>query len=98
MRAYNLGLWTRSRYDYLINGEPYSTNLLMMISSSYDRTVSSGQLFFAGFFPPTDPETDIWNEDIDWQPISILSVPRFHDRVHDILTACSSEVDLGLST
>lgn len=81
MNAYNLGRWARTRYNTLINNEPYSTSLLQIMSGSYDRTVTSAQLFLAGFYPPTYATTEIWNKKIDWQPISILSLPRLHDRV-----------------
>ena len=84
MRAFNLGRWAHRRYELLISRQPYDLSLLQIITSGYDRTVSSAQLFLAGFYPPTYALKEIWNENIMWQPISVLTYPRLYDRVNDL--------------
>lgn len=83
--AYRRGIWTRKRYDHLIGGRPYHSELLNMMSSFPERCVISAQLFLAGFYPPISEDTEKWNEKLSWQPIPVYTNPRgdrvsiFHD-------------------
>ncbi len=42
-----------------------------------DRTIASGLANLAGLFPPKDSE--IWNDNLQWQPIPIHTVPLRDD-------------------
>lgn len=70
-RSYRLGLWTRQRYDGLVNNRPYSSELLNVISTTSERAILTGQLFLAGFYPPTSDKKEKWNPDLLWQPIPV---------------------------
>lgn len=70
--VYQLGQHLRDMYQELI-GTHYSTNKVYIRSTDYDRTLMSAQLIAAGLFPPSDD--GIWNEQINWQPIPIHTIP-----------------------
>lgn len=70
----------RERYNQFLTkeGSP-SSPLLYVQSSDVDRCHMSGLTFLAGFFPPMKDQ--IWNKDLNWQPIAIHSLPRNQDTV-----------------
>lgn len=78
MRHFKLGQFFRRRYDTLI-GDKYSANKVYIQSSNVDRTIMSALANLAGLFPPNNEET--WNEDIQWQPIPVHTIPKSVDRI-----------------
>ena len=65
----------RVRYNHLIEDQAYHSSLLNVISSRTERTIMTGQLFLAGFWPPAKEE--VWNKNIPWQPIPVYPKPDY---------------------
>ncbi|KAH0568807.1 hypothetical protein KQX54_021501 [Cotesia glomerata] len=74
-RAYKLGQRLRTLY-YNFLGD-YDPKYLVARSTDYDRTKTSLQLVLAGLFPPSDSQ--IWNENLKWQPIPTTYAKRADD-------------------
>lgn len=74
---YELGKYLRRRYDKLI-GPGYSPNKVYILSSNTDRTLMSAECNAAGLFQPSSANQQ-WNENIDWQPIPIHTIPLDED-------------------
>ncbi|XP_033162482.1 prostatic acid phosphatase isoform X1 [Drosophila mauritiana] len=78
---YDLGKWLRNRYSNLLP-PLYSKENIYVQSTDVDRTLMSAQSNLAGLYEPQGE--DIWNTDINWQPIPIHTSP---ERVDSILAA-----------
>lgn len=77
-REYLLGKYFEPRYNCL-TGEAYLRNRVIMHSSNVDRCLMSGELFYAGYFPPFG--TEIWEPALLWQPIPVHTTPAESDYV-----------------
>lgn len=82
---YILGQWLRKRYDSLVN-ETYSKNDIYIRSTDVDRTLMSALSNLAGFFPPIG--TDIWNQNLLWQPIPVHTIPEHKDKILAAKKSC----------
>lgn len=76
-REYELGNFLKRRYGQFLGDGIYSPDKLHVISSDRDRTINSANLVLAAMFPPKGIQ--IWNENIDWQPIAVHSIPQSID-------------------
>lgn len=85
MRPYKLGQYLRQRYGALL-GEKYSPQKIYVQSSDFDRTLMSAQSCLAGLFPPSPDE--MWDSDLNWQPIPVHTMPRKNDYLISIETNC----------
>lgn len=72
----------RKRYSNFIS-PLYSKQNFFVQSTDVDRTLMSALSNLAGLFPPTGKQ--IWNQNINWQPIPIHTVPEKMDSVRDFL-------------
>ncbi|XP_053683836.1 prostatic acid phosphatase-like [Sabethes cyaneus] len=77
-RHLELGRWLRSRYRSLLQGT-YTNNDIYVRSTDVDRTLMSAESNLAGLYPPNG--SDIWDSDIQWQPIPIHTTPESLDEV-----------------
>jgi hypothetical protein len=59
---------------------PYDSDVINVLSTLSDRTISSAQLFVTGFYPPTT-DNEVWNDALDWQPIPVYATPKAMDKV-----------------
>lgn len=66
---YELGTFTRGRYDYSWMPREYGPGWFKAQTTDVDRTHMSCQSNLAAIFKPTDSE--VWNEDLPWQPIPV---------------------------
>jgi lysosomal acid phosphatase len=57
----------------------YSREDIYVQSTDVDRTLMSAGSNLAGLYPPEGAQ--IWNENINWQPIPIHTVPEIKDEV-----------------
>jgi lysosomal acid phosphatase len=71
-----LGGWLRQRYDGLVS-EKYNNTEMYVRSTDVDRTLMSAQANLAGFYPPK--ASDLWNENLPWQPIPVHTTPETDD-------------------
>ncbi|XP_054267924.1 prostatic acid phosphatase-like [Macrosteles quadrilineatus] len=78
---FELGQWLRNRYDALLT-EQYSRDMIYVRSTDVDRTLMSAECNLAGLYPPK--EAQVWNENINWQPIPVHTVP---DKFDNLLAA-----------
>ncbi|OUC46566.1 histidine acid phosphatase [Trichinella nativa] len=85
LQQFRLGEYLRNRYqDFLPNH--YSSNLIYVRSTDYNRTIMSALANLAGLFPPSAEEK--WNENLPWQPIPVHSVPKNMDYVLNMEADC----------
>lgn len=75
-QQHELGQWFRRRYSQFLNNT-FNVNDIYVRSSDVDRTLMSAQTNLAGLYPPKG--RDVWNEDLNWQPIPIHSVSEKND-------------------
>eukprot|EP00099_Drosophila_melanogaster_P015999 NP_524917.1 acid phosphatase 1, isoform A [Drosophila melanogaster] len=75
---YDLGKWLRNRYSNLLP-PIYSNENIYVQSTDVDRTLMSAQSNLAGLYEPQGE--DIWNTDINWQPIPIHTSPEREDPI-----------------
>lgn len=73
-----LGQWLRNRYQNFLP-PLYSEKDIYVRSTDVDRTLMSAEANLAGLYPPVSKQ--IWDKDINWQPIPIHTVPEAHDAV-----------------
>lgn len=76
----------RTRYQHLI-GSDYSANQIYIRSTDEDRNLMSAECTVAGMFPPSVDE--IWNDDLNWQPIPIHTMPLEDDYLLNSFVDCS---------
>lgn len=84
-RQYELGKWFRNRYGSFLP-EEYNTKDIYVLSSDVDRTLMSAQLNLAGLYPPKD--TQVWNDDLPWQPIPVHTLPKNEDQILYMERSC----------
>ncbi|GAB6019565.1 mitochondrial acyl carrier protein [Chamberlinius hualienensis] len=77
-QQYQLGQYIRQRYAGFL-GEKYSYKEILINSTEKDRTLMSASSNLAGLYPPSGDE--IWDPEIDWQPIPVHSRPRESDYI-----------------
>lgn len=58
-------------------GENYSSKKVYIRSTDVDRNLESALIFAAGMFPPSEDE--VWNKDLNWQPIAVHTIPLNDD-------------------
>lgn len=83
---YKLGQYLRGRYRKLI-GTSYSPDQVYIRSTDEDRNLMSTECTMAGLFPPSQDE--VWNDDLDWQPIPIHTMPSNSDYLLNSFVNCS---------
>lgn len=74
-REYDIGVSLRQKYDSFLGA--YKTFEVSAISTDYVRTKMSCLLVLAGLYPPKG--TEIWNEHLNWQPVSYNYNPAGKD-------------------
>lgn len=75
---YELGQWLRKRYNSLVS-EKYNSSEMYVRSTDVDRTLMSAESNLAGFYPPKSK--DLWNDEVQWQPIPVHTVPEKQDSI-----------------
>lgn len=75
---YELGKLMRLEYSNFIP-RTYWPKDVNVTSSYSERCLMSAELFSAGLFPPEGSQ--IWNNDLLWQPLPIYYAPRDQDTV-----------------
>lgn len=75
---YSLGIKLRKRYSHFLR-EIYSPKDIYVVSSDHDRCLMSAELCLAGLYPPVGEQ--LWNSDLQWQPIPVHTTPRHLDEV-----------------
>lgn len=58
-------------------GSDYSPKKVYISSSDEDRAIMSAAANLAGLFPPKNQQ--LWNDDLQWQPIPIHTIPKLSD-------------------
>ncbi|PIO57015.1 histidine acid phosphatase, partial [Teladorsagia circumcincta] len=76
-QQYRLGKWLRARYGKWL-GNRFDRSEVFVRSSDYNRTIMSAQANMAGLFPPS--KSEMWEDNLPWQPIPVHSVPRAMDK------------------
>lgn len=76
MREYKLGEYLRNRYNDFL-GDYYIPENVMARSVEFDRSKMSLQLVLSSLYPPKKDQ--IWNENLNWQPIPIVYIPKVFD-------------------
>lgn len=82
---YELGEYLRLRYQNLI-GTGYSPYKVYIRSTDQDRNLMSAECTAAGLFPPSREE--VWNEELNWQPIPIHTRSLEEDYLLYSFVAC----------
>lgn len=82
---YNLGLFLKRRYEYLLGGR-FEPEKISVLSSDFDRTINSANLVLSAMFPPI--EHQVWNENLPWQPIPVHTIPNDMDYLISCDVAC----------
>ncbi|XP_067125391.1 testicular acid phosphatase homolog [Centruroides vittatus] len=76
LQQYTLGKYFRKRYDHFITSNPRE---VAARSSETDRTIMSGLCHLSGLYAPSKEWR--FTEEINWQPIKILTSPRTKDKL-----------------
>ncbi|KAJ8964492.1 hypothetical protein NQ314_004779 [Rhamnusium bicolor] len=84
-RQFELGKWFRNRYSSLLP-DIFSPNDIYVRSSDVDRTLMSAASNLAGLYPPTSFQR--FNEELNWQPIPIHTLPKKQDAVISMKKKC----------
>lgn len=74
------------RYANKLIGDYYSPNDVYIHSTDIDRTLMCAQLLAAGLFPPIGEQ--VWNNDINWQPIPIHTIPLNKEQLLTLMIPC----------
>lgn len=82
---YELGQWFRKRYANFLP-EKYSDRTVYIRSTDVDRTLMSVEANLAGLFIPHGKE--IWNNNLQWQPIPIHTKPEKDDALLAMKKPC----------
>ncbi|KRY86756.1 Lysosomal acid phosphatase [Trichinella pseudospiralis] len=85
LQQFRLGEYLRNRYQNFLPSH-YSSNLIYVRSTDYNRTIMSALANLAGLFQPSAEEQ--WNENLPWQPIPVHSVPKNMDYVLNMEADC----------
>ncbi|XP_046387684.1 venom acid phosphatase Acph-1-like [Ischnura elegans] len=85
MQQYEQGQFLRRRYDALL-GSKLTSDVFSAMSTDVDRTMMSAQLECAGLWPPKDSQ--VWNENLAWQPVPIRSQPLNKDTLLLVRVPC----------
>ncbi|XP_069110648.1 testicular acid phosphatase homolog isoform X2 [Argopecten irradians] len=87
-QAYNLGKFFKNRYgDGQLLSSRYIQSEITIASSDYDRTLMSAYCVLSGLYPPNGTD-QLWNADIDWQPIPVHTKPRDEDYEISYKSSC----------
>jgi lysosomal acid phosphatase len=73
---FQLGQFLRQRYATFL-ADHYHPDEVYILSSDYDRTISSAQALLAGLYIPRDN----WNPTLNWDTIPIRTIPHAIDNV-----------------
>lgn len=84
---YVLGQTLRKKYDRFL-GELYLANEISVVSSYASRCQMSAMTFLAGLFPPVGSQ--VWNEELLWQPIPVNPIPRSTDNLIAAKASCKA--------
>ncbi|XP_023219527.1 lysosomal acid phosphatase-like [Centruroides sculpturatus] len=76
LQQYALGKYFRKRYHNFITSNPRE---VVARSSQTDRTITSGLCHLSGLYAPSKEWR--FTEEINWQPIKILTSPRTKDKL-----------------
>lgn len=82
-QSYQIGKYLRSMYSGFVTSDP---NEIMVNSSESARCLLSALTNLASFYPPQG-----WwkfDEDIDWQPISVHYIPKQRDKYLNFHSVC----------
>lgn len=79
---YQLGKFLRTFYSNYLR-DTYNSKELVVKSSYAARCQMSAAALLAGLYPPKGSQ--IWNEDLLWQPIPVNPIPREMDNVSTII-------------
>ncbi|KAJ8969813.1 hypothetical protein NQ314_001571 [Rhamnusium bicolor] len=90
-RHYELGKWFRNRYTGFLS-EEYSPNDIRVVSTDVDRTLMSAASNLAGLYPP--PDSQIWNDDLLWEPIPIHTTASENDEILYMGKECPKYIKL----
>lgn len=85
MKSYEFGTRFRLHYTKFFPAN-YNNNFAFIQSTDTDRTHMTASAFLAGAFPPSGKE--IWNNNLEWIPIPIHSIPQNEDNVRTYLFLC----------
>ncbi|CAH0395039.1 unnamed protein product [Bemisia tabaci] len=83
---HKLGVSFRQRYDGFLSAK-YSPSQIRIQSSDYDRCLMSASLVLAGLYPPIGVQ--LWNPDLQWQPIPVHSAPLQCDDKIKVCKPCA---------
>ncbi|RWS30137.1 lysosomal acid phosphatase-like protein 3 [Leptotrombidium deliense] len=90
-RMYRLGQFIQRRYKNFITDKPIE---VFARSSAVDRCLQSAQLVLSGMYPPESKW--IWNENLNWQPISVKSSELETDSVSKNLNVNYTLISIDL--
>lgn len=82
-----MGKYLARRYGKFLGNGTYLHEKIHMLSSDRDRTINSAELVLAGMFPPKGDQ--IWNEELNWQPIAVHTIPKSIDYYLHVESGCA---------
>jgi len=91
--TYDLGKTLRKRYKTLVNN--YTSEEVYVLSTDYDRTLTSAQCLLAGMFPP--PTDRKFEPDLPWQPIPVHTVPKKTDLFLSYTSECPRVEEIAMA-
>lgn len=78
-QEHELGQYLRKRYKALLPVDVYPNKIVYAQSTDRERALMSAASVLAGLFPPT--KSQLWNDNIAWQPIPIHTIPVSMDYI-----------------